>query len=106
MEYTKVRNGGTYRFQPVPIDFGVGIETGTIVRVGSVPGMPYARTVNAHHVHVYRLGGQHAGFIHVNSLQHLTASEKKSVRKAITAGPHRRPTDNFVIEYGKGVERG
>ena len=70
----RVRKGCKYRYVPVPLDriFGGGrIQAGEHVKVGPVPGMPFAKTVNAHHVHVYFTDGTHAGFVHVNSLEKI-----------------------------------
>ena len=72
----RIRKGGVYRFNPVMIDrFGLArhsIAIGEHVKVGPVPGMR-APTVNANHVHVYRLAdNSHCGFIHVNSLERIS----------------------------------
>lgn len=70
----KIRKGIKYRFNPVPLDRFMpyhDIEQGEHVRVGCVPGIPSARTVNAGHVHVYHADGSHAGFVHVNSLENI-----------------------------------
>ena len=69
-----VRKGCKYRFVPVPLDriFGdVRIQAGEIITAGPVPGLPFAKTVNAGHVHVYLADGTHAGFVHVNSLERI-----------------------------------
>ena len=72
----RVRKGGVYRFNPVGFDRFYpchNIAVGEHVRVGKVPGLQRAATVNAGHVHVYRIADDsHCGFILVNSLERIS----------------------------------
>lgn len=71
--------------------------------VVNLSGCPQANVMG--HCHVQHLGGAFAGLVCTNSLQVLTAAERKQVRKATTAAKHRIPSERFNITYGEGVER-
>ncbi|HEX3105624.1 MAG TPA: hypothetical protein VHQ22_14355 [Terriglobales bacterium] len=101
----RVRAGRLYRYKPVLLDRGhppYNVQEGDIVRVVNLPGCPKAGTMG--HCHVEHLNGDFAGLVCCNSLEDLSASERKQLKdkqpprarvKPITSAPRKFPSEKF-----------
>ena len=100
MTHNRVRVNSLYRFHPVMLDSDVPCEDGTIVRVINMPGCPKANTMN--HCYIEHLGGEIIQLVCCNSLQTLTAYERKNARRVTTSAKHRIPSSHYKMTYGNG----
>lgn len=79
MAIRKVRAGSLYRFEPVMIDKlhpPYNVQPGDVVRVVNLPGCPRANTMG--HCHVEQIGGEFGGLVCCNSLQPVSAKDKRA----------------------------
>jgi hypothetical protein len=84
----RVQVGKLYRYKPVLLDRGhppYNIQDGDIVRVVNLTGCPKASTMG--HCHVAHLNGDFAGLVCCNSLEDLSAPERKATQRQAAPTP-------------------
>ena len=101
----RVHVNSLYRYKPVLLDRchpPYNVLEGDIVRVVNLPGCPKAGTME--HCHVEHPNGDFAGLVCCNSLEDLSAPERKAVQrraahaarvKPITSATRKFTNENF-----------
>lgn len=98
----RVRVNSLYRYSACHWDAfrpcsGNTLRLGDIVRVINLPSAPKANTMGQ--CYVGNLAEELICMIETNSLQILTTSERKAVKRAVTRSKYRTPTKEFNYSY-------